>query len=224
MAVRNVYKRIRVAKAIGVVLVALAMPIASAWAAGAPQGPPRVPPVSGWSTESIIGGGAVSDFSGVAGINMAAGHENLQSNAAAIVLGDSHGKGLAKVHSSQSLLLGSGSLPESSRARISDGAFAHGAGVFSINQASGLGNAQANGITIGVGRSIRPMSDLQLGQSVAMPSGMREKMQGGSGHREAIVGKQTFSGTRGIVQLNQAAGTGNATANGFSLNVGVGVR
>jgi len=111
-----------------------------------------------------------------------------------------------------------------SRTAISDRAFSNGMGVFSINQASGLGNVQANGLAIGVGKGPQPLSDMELSQSVTVHGGVKHKLGQAKGQREAVVGDQTFSGTRGIVQLNQAAGSGNATANGFSLNVSAGVR
>lgn len=200
----------------------------ASFAEGTPDRLPSLPNVSGWSTNSFIGENAVSDFTGFAGVNMAAGQENLQSNSAAVVLGGEYGRGLATVHSTQSLLLGNSVLPDSSQASISDGAFANGTGVFSINQASGLGNAQANGVAIGVGVAMPPgvqqMSDLDLAQSITVPADMRDKLLDGNAHRQAVVGEKAFNGTRGVVQVNQSAGTGNATANGFSLNVGIGGR
>lgn len=225
MSFRDIFSGIQHRSAPWVLLGILALLPGLSRADGIPEVPPVIPGMSGWNTNSFIGGNAMSDITGFAGVNSAAGHENLQSNAAAVGLGGANGKGLPKVHSSQSLRLGSDSLPDSSRARISDGAFSNGSGVFSINQASGLGNAQANGVSIGVGRTVRQMSDMELGQSVTIPAALKDKMQqNGSRNREAVVGERTFSGTRGIVQVNQSAGTGNATANGFSLNVGAGGR
>jgi hypothetical protein len=225
MALHRICNRIWSRREAWVLLALLAVMPGVSLADGAPNQLPNIPDISGWSTNSFIGGNAVSDFTGFAGVNMAAGQENLQSNSAAIALGGMHGRGLARAQSSQSLLMGNGSLPDSSRATISDGAFAHGTGVFSINQASGMGNAQANGIAIGVGGGgIQQMSDVDLAQSVTVPASMMDKIQKNTGHREAVVSEQAFNGTRGIVQVNQAAGAGNATANGFSLNVGAGVR
>lgn len=168
--------------------------------------------------QSLIGAQALSDVHGVIGVNMAAGDTNVQFNGTAISLGGSRGGGVAGVGIRQRLRLDEpASTFAGGNVAIGGGAFAHSNGAISVNQAGGAANAQANSIAISIGASA--VTDSTLAQTVTLstPSAARA----GSTHvsRQALVAPDAFNGTRGIVQLNQSAGVGNATANGFRLNI-----
>ena len=77
--------------------------------------------------------------------------------------------------------------------------------------ASGSGNAEANLVSISVGKKINT-SD--LGQNVAK---IKNKSLY-SGEFSDIISDSAFSGARGLVQVNQSAGIGNGIANNFHLN------
>jgi hypothetical protein len=52
-------------------------------------------------------------------------------------------------------------------------------------------------------------------------------LTGGSGkahQQEVSISDTAFSGARGLVQVNQSAGSGNATANNFVLSVQAGTK
>lgn len=168
---------------------------------------------------SLIGGAALSDSSGVVGVNVAAGDTNAQLNATAISLGKL-GSG-AQISSMQQVTLSSVPKGVVGRAVIDGSAFSHSSGAISVNQAAGMGNAQANAIAISVGIPVKSVSDAALAQSATLP--MLKGPRGSRGIPETSIGASAFNGARGIVQVNQSAGIGNATANAVALQIeGVG--
>lgn len=172
--------------------------------------------------ESVIGGDAVSNASGVVGVNVSAGDFNQQSNSGAVAISP-NGIATTTVGISQKTALGQGSAPDISITGIRDSAFSNSSGVLSINQVSGTSNVQANGFSFGIG--VEAITDADLSQAVtgyandAALSGLEKPTI-----RIADIEATAFENTRGIVQVNQTAGSGNATRNNFALRISTGAK
>ncbi|MBI4753947.1 MAG: hypothetical protein HY778_00670 [Betaproteobacteria bacterium] len=165
---------------------------------------------------SIIGPQALSEVRGRLALNLSAGYSNIQANGAAIAIGAGEAVVTAASHSVQTVLRPAAE-SATATATIADEAFARAAGLLSINQTSGAGNAQANHVAIGMGTDPETLAESQLS---AVVSGSTPAGPGaGTRVREASVADTAFSGTRGLVQINQSAGSGNSTANNFALRV-----
>lgn len=171
---------------------------------------------TGYSVQTLIDGEVGHDAQGVLGINMASGDSNLQSNTTAIAISnDGHAQAQAGVV--QVIDTGPFNVPDVAVAKIDGNAFSNAAGAIGINQAAGAANAQANGVAIAIGVGAEVAADAELAQSV---SGVALPAVAANGqYRETTVADTAFSGARGIVQVNQSAGVGNATGNSFTLRV-----
>lgn len=176
----------------------------------------------GWAADpsglagSVIGPQTLSEVRGRLALNLSAGHSNVQANGAAIAIGAGDAVVTAASHSAQ-IVLRPAAEPATATASIADEAFARAAGLLSINQTSGAGNAQANHVAIGVGTDPETLAESRLS---AVVSGSAPAGPGtGTRVREASVSDTAFSGSRGLVQINQSAGSGNSTANNFALRV-----
>lgn len=106
------------------------------------------------------------------------------------------------------------------RSEIGGSAFSNSTGVITVNQASGIGNAQANQVSLANG-GIAEVSGAVLSGVTSSSNGAAETSQlaGKPSRKIAEIGDSAFQGTRGIVQVNQIAGSGNVTINAFSLGV-----
>jgi hypothetical protein len=101
------------------------------------------------------------------------------------------------------------------RALIGAGAFAGARGVIALNQASGVGNSQANSVVLGAGASLAIVTDGQL--AAVSPSPGPAAGPATTMSRTALIEPGAFHATSGVVQVNQTAGLGNATGNAFVL-------
>ncbi|MBO8144409.1 MAG: hypothetical protein H0Z16_07515 [Thermodesulfobacterium sp.] len=155
--------------------------------------------------QSLITDYVLKGASGITGINMASGDDHVQSNMWIIGI-----ESLNRGFINQETVCKS-EVPDKAMDKIGDNAFSDIKGIFSINQASGSGNAEANLVSISVGKKINT-SD--LGQNVAK---IKNKSLY-SGEFSDIISDSAFSGARGLVQVNQSAGIGNGIANNFHLN------
>ena len=173
--------------------------------------------VPGYVTHNTIEGNVGSQATGVIGMNMAAGDFNVQANMASVALSVQRGKGIAQINSFQSASANGGNAPDVSTVGIHDNAFANVRGMVSINQASGVANVQANGVALAVGVNAKAVAETDLAQ-VASPAGITPAVtNAGRGIRQITVDDTAFRNARGLIQVNQSAGVGNATANSFSL-------
>ena len=164
---------------------------------------------------ATIDGGALADLRGRAAVNVTAGLLNLQANAAAIAVGDEASAG-ARV--TQTPAFG-GAISASlhSRSTIAGSAFSNASGALAVNQSSGELNRQANVLTIELSDSrTADLNDEQLSSAVA---GLPQPLIGAAATGSRVVGVTgtAFSSSRGIVQVNQAAGASNVSANVVSL-------
>jgi hypothetical protein len=98
-------------------------------------------------------------------------------------------------------------------------AFANSSGIISINQASGLANMQANQAALSFGLPESSVADNVLANSVSPTSVTTTDGSGTIGNTEVGIDSTAFSGTNGLVQLNQAAGLSNTTTNQFSMGL-----
>lgn len=163
-----------------------------------------------------IGGDTLSRGFGVAGVNEAAGRDNVQANANSVAMG-----GLGHTAIDQAAGGKVGRLFNGA-ALINGNAFSGFSGIININQASGNGNLQANVVSIGTTAS--PLSDAALGQVAPLTQKSTDlEMPLTGGTRRIGVGTAAFSGAHGVVQVSQTVGTANKIANSFSMNISAGM-
>ena len=110
----------------------------------------------------------------------------------------------------------------SSISGIGGHAFTNSIGALSINQTSGTGNAQVNGMAIGIGLDVNVMSESML-SNMSTGAGLAAR-EPDEGIRSATIADSAFNGSRGLVQVNQSAGSGNSTANNFVLQLDLGAK
>jgi len=180
-----------------------------------------LPDFPGYITQSIIDGNALSNVRGRFAVNMAAGDSNVQANAAAVALGAQGGPTIGLVGGIQVTDPRQANLPDLAIASIGVNVFANSSGLISVNQTSGVGNAQANGAAFAVGfDEVVAESVLSATTSNAVPIGAGT----GKSHQAVSINDTAFNGTHGLVQVNQSAGSGNSTANNFALQVQLGAK
>jgi hypothetical protein len=169
---------------------------------------------------SEIGSGTFQNSNGLIGINESTGALNLQSNQRALSLTPN---GTASASNDATQILGSFEIttpPLNSQSYIGAHAFSSSSGIISINQAAGLANMQANQAAVSFG--LLPglsIADNVLANSVSPTSVTTTDGSGTIGNANVGIDGTAFSGTNGLVQLNQAAGIANTTANQFSLGL-----
>ncbi|MDA8378179.1 MAG: hypothetical protein M0Z50_14240 [Planctomycetia bacterium] len=173
-------------------------------------------------TQSVITDNAMNGVRGAIMTNMAAGSVNVQSNLATIIMspnGQSVAQPVTQVQQSAH-----GNIIETSmnqHTAISGAAFGDANGIIAINQAAGVGNAEANNINMVIGAS-KPLSNDVLAQSLSSLPGTQPSSQ--SENSNTVVADATaFKGAGGIAQINQVSGSGNASANSFALGISPGV-
>jgi hypothetical protein len=170
---------------------------------------------------SRIGDQAFQGANGALAVNMAAGDLNLQANLRGIANG---GRASADLVAVQRLRGNRFDPPLHAVASIGDGAFAGASGMLSINQASGSANTELNTVAASLAQQgIREATDAALAASASSASAggraFREPSAPATGTRQAVVEATALEGFNGVMQLNQIAGSGNATSNQFGLSV-----
>lgn len=175
--------------------------------------------LDGPGNSSVIGAGTLGDMHGVASVNQAAGDNNQQANVRSL---STVQDGLALSGSRVDQLNGASRplMPMRSGAtRIEGDAFRNASGIVGVNQVAGEGNRQTNGFTLSSGENGEVLSDSALSGSLALTGvlGTRERPAGGE--RVVVVDDTAFRGVRGVVQLNQTAGSGNRSANNLGIRL-----
>ncbi len=174
----------------------------------------------GVRNSTVLGGSALSLISGVSTTNMAAGDGNLQSNSGGIAIGN-----VASAANSlfQQAVIGEKLANQRDSVKIQDRAFRQSEGWMSINQAAGQGNVQSNTFSVALGISASNLNDTMLQQVMADQQGLSgADGSPGANQNKVEIDSTTFEGSRGVIQVNQSAGTGNATSNSFRLNMALG--
>ena len=174
----------------------------------------------GYLANSRIDGNALRGATGASAVNLSAGDLNQQANLRAFAVG---GAAQATVASDQSHRDDHADAPLHASASIGGAAFANGRGIASINQASGSGNTELNAVAAALAQQgIRETTDGSLsavvsasarGQPSTSPRGPAD------GTRSVAVEAGAMKGYSGVLQLNQVAGSGNATGNQLLLAV-----
>jgi len=162
--------------------------------------------------DATIGNGASAGVTGAFTVNETAGLNNAQVNQVTITNGALTGNDNASVQSASGA-----AKVTSARATIDANAFSNTSGAVLVNQSAGAGNLQRNSTQIGTAAlGVETVSDGEL-SATAPKNGSLGQSIGVHSVREANISNDAFRNVNGIVQINQTAGAGNATANSFVL-------
>jgi hypothetical protein len=172
---------------------------------------------------NLISAAALSGSTGRVAVNTAAGNGSTQANIAAISVGGASTS--SAIGSEQQALVPYPVARIGARSEIGSDAFRGASGLISVNQSSGHANTQANLAAIVVGQ-MPEVSIEQLAHVSAAPATAQQATgnAGGTPGQNAVIADSAFAGARGIVQVNQLAGSGNSTANVFALSIGAGIQ
>ncbi|MEO8598692.1 MAG: hypothetical protein ABI656_02560 [bacterium] len=171
------------------------------------------------AAQNNISDAALSNTSGNIALNTSAGNGNLQANIAVISVSEDIAK--ANVISEQGVVLSNKATSNRNVSEIGTNAFQNASGVIRVNQSSGNANTQANLVAIAIGK-VAEVSIDQLGRvNTAQETPNGASPNSDSRKNTAVIADSAFSNARGIVQVNQLAGSGNSTANLFTLSVSV---
>ncbi|MEX3976970.1 hypothetical protein [Paraburkholderia caribensis] len=186
---------------------------ALALAAGQPSYAQQVGRVSGdVSGDASIATGAAVSATGAVTVNQTAGLNNAQANQLTITNGNAVANDNASIQSATARVR----VP-SARASIEGNAFSNSSGAVMVNQSAGAGNLQRNSVLLGtVAPGVETVPDGVLSATAANNGGHGRAVPP-QGVRETSISSDAFNNVNGIVQINQTAGAGNATANSFVL-------
>jgi hypothetical protein len=175
------------------------------------------------ASTNLISAAALSGSTGRIAVNTAAGNGSTQANIAAVSVGGTLTSSM--IGSDQQVSIPSTITRSGARSEIGADAFRGASGLISVNQSSGNGNTQANLAAIAAGQ-IPEISIEQLAHVGAAPPAAQQAVgnAGATPGRNAVIADSAFAGARGIVQVNQLAGSGNSTANVFALSIGAGIQ
>ena len=159
--------------------------------------------------------GSGTQYQGNLAVNQAAGDLQQQANARAIAAG--HGAN-ATTQIRQRLRTVVDPRIDA-RSSIQGDSFSQGNGVLGVNQSAGASNQQANALRISIGSQPQSIDDSVLMQQNVALLNNSDPADPNLGSRQVTTGNQAFTGSRGVIQLNQSAGVGNRTANTLSVRV-----
>ncbi|TBR13192.1 MAG: hypothetical protein EPO46_03255 [Lysobacter sp.] len=170
---------------------------------------------------AVIEGNAGTALSGIASINMAAGRGNAQANVGAITLGAG---GNAMAMASQATEVAADDLGRDASARITGNALSLGTGVLAVNQAAGAANAQLNLFAIAACDAdalvfFAQAIDTAALAAVSSGNSLEPEALSPAAVREARIDAGAITRPQGVLQLNQTAGVGNASANAIVLRI-----
>lgn len=193
----------------GPVLAALLVPAGAAAQSG------DYAAMLGYLADSRIDGRALAGAHGAIAVNMAAGDLNLQANLRSLATGAPADGG---IRLRQARAGDAYDTPLRASATLGGDALAGAGGIASINQASGSANAQFNAMAVTLaGTGIRETND----EALASFASAGERGDAGDGRpagtRSVAVEATALRGFEGVLQLNQIAGSGNATGNQLSI-------
>lgn len=146
-------------------------------------------------------------------INQAAGKQLQMINNRAVALG-----GQATTRSVQTM---NGKVDTSlnARAAIEGASFTDGNGMLGVNQSAGAHNQSVNAVRISINPGPQSIDDSVLLQqnttTLATDSGLTPT----TGSRQVVTSDQAFTGSRGVIQVNQSAGVGNRVANTLGITI-----
>jgi len=163
---------------------------------------------------AVINGSGVG-YEGNLSINQAAGDVQQQANTRAIAIGTDAS---ATTRINQKLRT-QVDPAMNARSSIQGNAFSNGNGALGVNQSAGAANQQANAMRLTISAQPLSMDDSALSQqNVALVKGS-DSAGPTLGNRQVNTDDQAFTGSRGLIQLNQSAGVGNRMGNTLSVRV-----
>ncbi len=170
---------------------------------------------------SIIDGNALGNASGLVRVNLTAGDGNVQQNSTAAA--HSTGISVAAVDAHQYTDMVTTDGLQLLSAEINDQAFGNAQGIIQVNQSAGAGNAQFNGAALAIGElgafAFVELNDEQLmDTSNTAANGSANNDQPGQVTSVGLA-PGAFKNATGIIQINQAAGNNNISANSFTMTV-----
>jgi hypothetical protein len=169
---------------------------------------------------SRIDGNVLSGSSGAVAVNMAAGDLNLQANLHSMAIGKT---ALASVSAIQKQRGNQFDMPLHASATLRGQALVGANGIASINQASGSGNTELNSVVaVLADQGIRETTNEAMASAGSFASAGGQGTAGGlasPGTRKVGVEASALRGFEGVLQLNQIAGSSNATENQLSISV-----
>ncbi|WP_297846476.1 adhesin [Pseudomonas sp.] len=155
------------------------------------------------------------NYQGNFSLNQAAGDQQQQVNGRAIAIGtEAQATGQYRQHISTRA-----DSTRDARSIIEGNAFSNGNGILGINQSSGANNQQINAVRLSISVQPQSIDDSVLSQqnvALLQSSGSTEHPPGS---RQVATSDQAFTGSRGVVQLNQSAGVGNQSVNALSVRI-----
>lgn len=147
-------------------------------------------------------------------VNQAAGDQQQQINSRAIAVGN---QASASTRLTQKLDTPASTAIDA-RAAIQGNAFSNGTGMVGVNQSAGASNQMINAVRISISAAPQSVDDSALSQqNVALLPNSGSSDTPGS--RQVVTSDQAFTGSRGVIQVNQSAGVGNRMANTLSIRV-----
>ncbi|WP_194790681.1 adhesin [Pseudomonas sp. UFMG81] len=158
---------------------------------------------------------SAAQYQGNMAVNQAAGDFQQQANARALASGHAAS---ATTEIRQRLRVTVDSARDS-QANIQGNAFSHGSGALGVNQSAGASTQQANALRISISAQPQSLDDSVLMQQNVALLNNSDATDSAPGYRQVSTSDQAFTGSRGVIQLNQSAGVGNRMANTFSVRV-----
>jgi len=158
---------------------------------------------------TVIGPNSGVNNVGTVSLNEVAGVGNQQNNEALIT-------GVpGKITVNQTSIGNFTNIHDSGATIIGASAFSLSSGLMQVSQASGSGNVEANAAFVGVSQTGSALTAISLSQLRAgfAPPNPNAEFQG-----TYSIAPTAFSGTSGLVQVQQTAGTNNVTANSVAVN------
>jgi len=159
--------------------------------------------------------GSGTQYQGNLSVNQAAGDQQQQANARAFAVGND-----ASATTQIRQRLRSQIDPRiDARSSIQGNSFSNGNGALGVNQSAGASNQQANALRISISAQPQSIDDSVLMQQNVALLNNSDPTDSAPGYRQIATSDQAFTGSRGVIQLNQSAGVGNRTANILSVRV-----
>ena len=159
--------------------------------------------------------GSGMQYQGNLTVNQAAGDLQQQANARAIAIG-TNASATTQIRQRLRTVVD----PRiDAQSNIQGDSFSHGNGVLGVNQSAGASNQQANALRISISKQPQSIDDSVLMQQNVALLNNSDPTASAPGLRQVTTSDQAFTGSRGVIQLNQSAGVENRMANTLSVRV-----
>lgn len=151
-------------------------------------------------------------YTGVISVNQAAGNQQQQINSRSITVGGQASTVLIQK------LDGKADPSLNANTAIQGTSFSNGSGVLGVNQSAGANNQMINAVRISINPGPQSIDDSVLSQqnTTLLPD---SRSSSTTGSRQVVTSDQAFTGSRGVVQVNQSAGVGNRMANTLGITI-----